>query len=339
MAAAFTGCAPCTECDYCVHPVDEFVMDSYKIRQGKLAVQEMQGVCIDPMPNDAMCSYHDFIREDDVLNIAVYHPSRQDLSKTVEMINKQVGFRVHQGVIDLPDIEEVHVEGMSLEEARREINQRYNEQVAGIEVFISFRDRLRHCVELIGAVSTSHVPITGDTRLYDVLARARLTSCANLFKSYVIRDCERLPVDLYQLLHEGDMCQNIVMKGGDRIFIADAKDSLVMVMGEVGHAKAIPLPYGHISLREALVTAGGIPYTGNRECIQVIRGGVVCPKIYLLKWCHITQLPNESLLLIPGDTVYVTEKPITKWNRWISQLLPSMSCFQSGHGCYRVLCN
>jgi polysaccharide export outer membrane protein len=91
-----------------------------------------------------------------------------------------------------------------------------------------------------------------------------------------------------------------------------------------------------MSLREALVSAGGIPFTGDRQNIQVIRGNLQCPKIYVLAWEHIVHLPNDSLLLMPGDTVYVSEKPITQWNRFIEQLLPSFQGFMMGYGVYNV---
>ncbi len=68
----------------------------------------------------------------------------------------------------------------------------------------------------------------------------------------------------------------------------------------------------------------------------MIRGNLQNPKIYVLSWDHIIHLPNDSLLLMPGDTVYVTEKPITQWNRFIDQLLPSCLGVQTAYGTYRV---
>lgn len=135
------------------------------------------------------------------------------------------------------------------------------------------------------------------------------------------------------------MSQNIVMRGGDKIFIANKVDSSVMVMGEVNLPRPVHLPYGFMSLREALVNAGGIPFTGDKHHIQVIRGNFQCPKIYVLAWEHIIHLPNDSLLLIPGDTVYVSATPITEWNRFISQLLPSAQAFQTGNSVYRTVIN
>jgi polysaccharide export outer membrane protein len=326
-------------CCYEVHRVDEFVCDSYKIRQGKMAILELAGVDVAELPCDALDEYQDLIGEDDILSIEVYHPGRKDLSEMIRRMNRDIGFPVREGRVTIPDLPPVEVVGLTLEEARLKIQNQYREHVRDIDVFIGYKDRLTRKVELIGMVKIPAVPVNGKIRLYEVLSLAQIPPDANLFMSYVARRGELLPVDLHRLVTLGDMSQNIVMRPGDKIYIGNPQDASVMVMGEVNIPKSVHLPYGTISLKEALVAANGIPFTGNRNCIQVIRGGVACPKVYLLNWCHITQLPNDSLLLIPGDTVYVTEKPITQWNRFISQVMPSFGCFQAGFQCYNVLLN
>lgn len=323
LAFLATSCCNPT-CDYAIYGADEFVTDSYKIRQGKLAILEMEGIEVGELDCDAMQEYKDVITEDDILNIAVYHPTRKDLMESIQFINQSVGgFRVLHGEIDLPDIPPVKVAGLTLEEARQRLQTVFREQIHDIELFVTYQDRLKRRVELCGLVSTPTVPVDGKIRLYEVLAKAHIPPNANLFMSYVIRDGRPLPIDLHMLINEGDMCQNIVMRGGDKIFIASPTDNPAMVMGEVFRPMPIAMPYGFISLREALVAAGGIPYTGDKCRIQVIRGNIPCPKIYVLSWQHIIHLPNDSLLLMPGDTVYVSAKAITEWNQFISQLLPS----------------
>ena len=325
---------PCHK--YEIFGADEFVIDSYKIRQGKLSILEMEGVDLGGLPYDAMEEYQDVIAEDDILNIAVYHPKRRDVMGAIQFVNDKVGFRVSDGMVDLPDIPPIQVAGLTLEEARETIQNSYRQHIQDIEVFLNYRTRLSRKVELTGAVKVPVIPVDGKIRLYEVLAIAQVPNNANLFKSYVVRDGVQLPIDLYKLMNLGDMCENIVMRGGDRIFIANPSDTTVMIMGEVGSPKAVNLPYGFMSLREALVSAGGIPFTGNRDCIQVIRGNLQNPKIYVLSWDHIIHLPNDSLLLMPGDTVYVSEKPITQWNRFIDQLLPSCLGVQTAYGTYRL---
>lgn len=336
VVALSTSCSsPCH--DYSVMGADEFVGDSYMIRQGKLAILELEGKEIGEFPCDAMDEYRDVIAEDDILNIAIYHPSRKDLMDSIQFINNTVGgFRVYEGQVDIPDITPVAVAGLTLDEARLKIQERFREQIRDTEVFVTYRDRLTRKVELTGLVSTPTVPIDGKIRLYEVLAKAHIPPNANLFMSYIVREGKPLPIDLHRLINQGDMSQNIVMKGGDKVFVANPADSTVMLMGELRSPRAVNLPYGYMSLREALVTAGGIPFTGDRRHIQVIRGNLKSPKIYVLSWEHIVHLPNDSLLLMPGDTVYVSEKPITQWNRFIEQLLPSFTGLQTGYGVYRI---
>lgn len=303
---------------------DEFVLDSYKIREGKFSILEMEGQSVEELDEALLDEYQDRIHEDDVLQIALYHPKRGDVVQAVQYINNTVGFHVVDGQISLPDLPPVQVAGLTLEEARKKIQEHYQEQIRDTEVFLTYKDRIVRKVELMGLVSLSSVPVDGKIRLFDVLSKARVPPEANLFKSYVIRHGKMLPVDLSKLIKDGDMLQNIVMEGGDKIYIAETGASSMMVMGEVGHECVLPLPRGFISLRHALAAAGGIPFTGDKSYIMVIRGNIVRPKIYTLSWEHVIHLPNDSLLLMPGDIVYVAAKPITEWNRFISQLVPSL---------------
>ncbi len=331
------SCSPRCDYNYCMEGAQEFVLDSYQISQGKFSILELEGYVVNSLPSIYLQEYEDRIDEDDVLTIALFHPSRKDLAEAVSSVGQTVGYRVINNQIFLPMIEGVAIKGLTLNEARLKIQALYNEQIANVAVFIEYVERLHSRVELTGAVKVPEVPINGRIRLYEVLSLAGVPPDANLFKSYVVRGGEILPVDLFKLVHEGDMSQNIVMRPKDKIFIADPLASTVMVMGEVGLAQVVPIPHGSISLREAIAAAGGIPFTGDKRCIQVIRGNIINPKIYRLSWNHITYLPNDSLLLMPGDTVYISEKPITKWNRFIEQLLPSSLLIDLGiktHGVF-----
>jgi polysaccharide export outer membrane protein len=304
---------------------DEFVIDSYKIREGKLSILELEGKPQDSLDSSLLEEYPDTIQEDDILQIFLYNPRRPDIASAIHQISSTIGFRVTRSSLYLPDLKPIWIQGLSLEDARLKIEQAYEEELSDTEVFLSYRDRITRKVELAGLVAVASIPVDGKVRLFDVLSKARVPVEANLFKSYVIRDRQLLPLDLNRLLKEGDMSQNIVMQGCDKIYIAEPSAATLMVMGEVAHERVINLPSGFLSLREALAQAGGIPYTGDRSYIQIIRGNIAQPKIYTLSWEHVIHLPNESLLLMPGDIVYVAAKPITEWNRFISQLLPSFT--------------
>lgn len=337
LLLAASSCSNTPSCyNYALMEADEFVADSYQIKQGKLAILAMEGKEVAEMPCDAMEEYLDVICEDDFLNIVVYHPTRRDLMDAISFIKNSVGgFRVTNGQVDLPDIPPVSIIGLTLEQAREKLQSSYREQIQDIEIFITYMDRRCRKIELVGMALPDSILADGKLRLYGVIGKAHIPPTANLFMSYVMRNGQALPIDLHRLINEGDMSQNIVMRGGDKIYIANPSDCTVMMMGEIGSPRAISLPYGYMSLREALVFAGGIPFTGDKHRIQVIRGNLPCPKIYVLSWQHIVHLPNDSLLLMPGDTVYVSETPITQWNRFIEQLIPSFTGWQIGCNTYR----
>jgi len=295
------------------------------------------GEDVGDLPYEVMDEYQDVISEDDILNIVLYHPSRRQIQEAFEYINHSVGgFRVVNGMVDLPDILPVRVEGLTLQQAQKIVQDEIQQQYVDAEIFITYRDRLSRKVELAGNVGLPVIPVDGKMRLYEVISKAKIASDANLFMSYVMREGRPLPIDLYKLMNEGDMSQNIVMRGGDKVYIANTSDAVIMVMGEVNRPSAIAVPYGFITLPEAIVKAGGIPFTGNRCSIQIIRGDMQCPKIYVISWNHIVNLPNHSMLLMPGDTIYVSEKPITQWNRFISQLTPSFVGSQNVYSMYQL---
>jgi polysaccharide export outer membrane protein len=304
---------------------DEFVLDSYQIRQGKFSILAIEGVETTDLDPALLEEYQDTIQDGDLLQIVLYHPKRQDLAQAVATVGQTVGYLVVNNQIRLPDLDPIEVGGLTVDQAREAIERRYREEIADVEIFLAYRDRTIRRVELAGISAVPTVPVDGKIRLFEVLSKAKLPPDANLFKSYVLREDRVVPVDLYKLVKQGDMSQNIVMRGGDKVYLAEGSAATLMVMGEVGCECVLSVPHGFMPIRMALAQAHGIPYTGNLSMIQVIRGNVVCPKIYTLSWEHVLRLPNDSLLLIPGDIVFVAPKPITEWNRFISQLLPTFS--------------
>ncbi|MBI3211178.1 MAG: polysaccharide biosynthesis/export family protein, partial [Simkania negevensis] len=261
----------------------------------------------------------------DVLQIALNHPSRPELASAVQAIGHAVGYVVTEGKLQLPDLCSVEVAGLTIAEARERIQKAYDDELEDTEIFLSYESREERKVSLAGKVSVSSIPVNGKLRLFDALALAKVPTDANLFKSYLTREGKLLPVDMHKLLKEGDMSQNVVMRGGDKIYVADMTASNLMVIGEVVRESVIPVPSGTLSLRQALATAGGIPYTGDKGCIQVVRGSIASPKIYTLNWKHVLRLPEASLLLMPGDVVYVAATPITEWNRFVAQIFPTLT--------------
>lgn len=306
---------------------DDFVIDSYQIREGKYCHLALEGQCMPCFDGSLLEPMEARIEEGDSLDLLYYHPTRKDLTSAISQAGQADGYRVRCGAIYLPDMGRHEIKGLTLSEAQEKLRKRFRSEIADSDVFLSFRDRPGQKIELIGLIEKNCVPVCGETRLFEVLASAKMSPAANLFKSYVVRGGEMLPVDLYKLVKEGDMSQNIAMRGGDKVYVADPSASPLMVLGEVNKQQVIDLPNGFMPLRQALAMAGGIPFTGDKRYIQIIRGSIACPKIYTLNWEHIVRLPTDSLLVIPGDIVYVAATPIARWDRFVNQILPTLVGF------------
>lgn len=143
---------------------------------------------------------------------------------------------------------------------------------------------------------------------------------ANLSKSYLIRNSQLLPTDLFDLIENQNMKQNIVLKRNDKIYIME--NSYIMVLGDVARECLIDVPNGFIPLKQALSHVEGILSSGSKAYIQILRGNILQPKIYTLHLRYVMDLPEHSMLLIPGDIVCIVTKLITPWS-FTAYKLPS----------------
>lgn len=307
---------------------EDFVLDSYRIREGKFSILEMEGKPYQELDPELLKTYVDTIQNGDVLRVALFHPTRSDLVSAVQQIGATIGFTVRKGSIQLPSISAVKIAGKTISQAQTAIEQAYAKEISDVEVYLNYERRAIRKVELTGLVGKPTFPVNGSMRLYEILANARVPDTANYFKSYLVRDGQTLPVDMHQLVVEGDMSQNVVMRGGDKIHIAPPNASTAMLLGEVNKQGVINLPSGMMPLRLALAQAGGLTSSGDQRYIQIIRGSIISPKIYTVTWRHVIRMPTESMLIMPGDIVYVAATPIAEWNRFVNFLLPTISTYE-----------
>lgn len=334
FAIFLTSCTPLPYNDT-AYGIEEFISDSSVIGQGKQSIQQLEESKVNACLKRTLQPYDEELINGDVLSIILHCPNRDDRVKNLQFINEVSGFTVSNMQLSLPEIPIIDVTGLTLSQTRSLVEATYQEQLPNARIYMDFKKRKVRYVQIIGA-RVPFVEVDGKIRLSEVIAKAKLPSNANFFKSYVLRGSCQLPVDLNKLIVEGDDSQNIVVRGGDKIFIAQARDSIVMIMGEVHHPVVYPIPHGSISLKEAIAHASGILFTGSDCGIYVIRGNLKRPKVYHLSWKEINTVSNNSLLLMDGDVVYISERRITDWNRFISQLQPTLIGFQTGYNCYNI---
>lgn len=107
----------------------------------------------------------------------------------------------------------------------------------------------------------------------------------------------------------------------------------VYIAGEIREPGRFPLPFDNrATLADALFDAGGPdPMRGDQRQIYILRADTMAGYMrdviaYRLDAGNPANLVLATRMeLRPGDILYVAEQPVTRWNRVISQLLPTIS--------------
>jgi len=153
---------------------------------------------------------------------------------------------------------------------------------------------------------------------------------ADAYKSGVniSRDGKVYEIDLKALYDFADASQNLMLKHGDIINVLDRSQQKVFVMGEVRTPGAVDIVNGQLSLAGALGEVGGVIQTSaNSGAIYVIRGtDKDTPQIFHLDARYASGLLlAERFEMQAQDVIFVDAAGISKWNRVITQLLPSIT--------------
>jgi polysaccharide export outer membrane protein len=173
--------------------------------------------------------------------------------------------------------------------------------------------------------------ISSSTRLADAYALAGGTAVrlfhgisidvANLELSVLIRDGKILPVDFQRAIEHGDPLDNILVRKGDYIFIAQRMEASVTVCGEIGSPQK-RLYQAPMGLIETLTDCGWMK-DSHWSHVIIIRNGLVDPKMYKVDVDGILTGKCKNVYLQPNDIVYVPKDNISEYNVFVRKLLPT----------------
>jgi polysaccharide biosynthesis/export protein len=149
--------------------------------------------------------------------------------------------------------------------------------------------------------------------------KAALTRCA------VFRGRDQVAwIDLKALLTGGNLALNLQLRRDDIVYVPDADDQLVYVLGEVKIPGAIHLT-PDMSFLDALSLAGGPTVDASDSKIHLIR-----PSRELNREIKLDQLlhpdPTQNIALEEGDIIYVPKSRIGKVG-YLLQRLGTLSGF------------
>ncbi|MCE8025752.1 MULTISPECIES: polysaccharide export protein [Halomonadaceae] len=271
----------------------------------------------------------------DVLSVIVYDHPELTIPAGGERSAAESGNVVHSdGTLYYPYIGRLPVAGRTVSEVRDTIAARLATFIADPQVEVrvaSFQSQkvlVTGEVQQPGRQAITNVPLT----VLDAISHAGgLNEAASWHEVTLNRDGEEYRISLYDMLYRGELNQNRVLRDGDVLHVADNMAQHVFVMGEVGETLSLPMGRSRLSLTDALARAGGFNEgSANASGIFVIREAA--PESGQLATVYQLDARNATAMMLgtrfqlePNDVIYVTTTPLGRWNRVISQLLPSIT--------------
>lgn len=271
----------------------------------------------------------------DVLAVGVWDHPELTVSSGLQRTSQFDGFKVQpDGSFNFAYAPRLKAAGRTINQVRQSLVYKLSKIIENPQVDVKVIDFNSQKVYVTGEINSPGIfPVTDvPLTLIDAINLAGgLTEDANWRAITFSRDHRSEIIRLDNFYRNGDISQNRLLKHGDVIHVARNDSEKVSVLGDIQSPGTIEVNRYGLTLAEALTKSGGInERTANANGIFVLRmreditEGVIAD-VYQLYAKNVTAfiLANQFQLQ-PHDIVYVTTAPLARWNRLISQLIPTV---------------
>ncbi|WP_454455444.1 polysaccharide export protein [Thauera phenylacetica] len=270
----------------------------------------------------------------DIINVIVWdHPEITIPAGSYRSAEQSGTLVAEDGTIFFPFAGVVKVAGLTTREVRKLLAKRMASVIENVQLdvrIVSFRSKR---VYVVGEVSKPGLQPIDDIRMTLVEAVNRaggITEEADHGNVLLTRKGQTWRVDLQALYEEGDVSQNVLLQPGDIINVPDRELNKVFVLGEVRNPGSFMMNKRRTTLAEALSDAGFVNQsTSDPAWVYVMRTDNGSSELF-----HLNARSPDALLLaerfplLPRDVVYVDVAAVARWNRVVSNILPTSQMLQ-----------
>ena len=273
--------------------------------------------------------YKYLVGPQDVLSITVWEHPELTIPDGGQRPLELMGNRVRaDGTIFYPYVGILKVAGKSTEQIRVELSEKLSSYIQKPQLdvrVVAFNSKKVHVAGAVGKPGTvplSDVPLT----LADAInLSGGVNEKADIQEVILTHEGVNRVFNLQDFYYQGDQSQNVLLQDRDIVYIPVNTVRKVYVMGEVSNAAALSIPDGKLTLAEVMATAGIDQNTADPGKIFVLRQSKDKPLAYQLDASE----PGALILattfpLKPLDVVFFSTASLTRWNRVLSQLLPTV---------------
>lgn len=267
----------------------------------------------------------------DVLDVVVWDHPELTMPAGSNRSPLESGLRVQSdGTFFYPYVGQIRARGRTPEAIRMELASKLKQYIPSPQVEVRVVGYNSQTASVTGEVGKpSRIPLTSSSlTLLDAINEAGgLADTADARRVTVRRGGHSYVVDLQAFLDQGISSNNPVLRNGDVVAVPRAKKQEAYLLGQLVKNGPLDLTRDEITLTEAVTSMGGLKEDrADARGIFVFRSSPVGITVYQLDTSNAAAyVVGTQFYLRPQDVVYVTTAPVAKWNRVISNLLPTLN--------------